>query len=159
MGGAVVDDPEHPGRAGVGLGAHHLVDQLSERTMPVVGAVRPSTRAARIVGGQMGQRAAAAVLELGPADPARRRRQVGMAPAQALQLSLLIGAAHVLVVAQRLSLPDPGVEVEHWPRGRPEFRGTSVAARCASGCDDLLLLNDGGDSSGDLGVERGTQSR
>jgi hypothetical protein len=31
-----------------------------------------------------------------------------------------------------------------------------VAARCASGCDDLIL-HGGGDSSGDFGVERGAQ--
>src|SRR4051812_28117664 len=41
--------------------------------------------------------------------------------------------------------------------GCPEFRGTSVAARCASGCDDLLILHGGGGSSGDFGVERGAQ--
>src|SRR3954451_20978429 len=28
-------------------------------------------------------------------------------------------------------------------RGCPEVRGTSVAARCASGCDDLLILHGG----------------
>src|SRR3954447_20986690 len=42
-------------------------------------------------------------------------------------------------------------------RGCPEFRGTSVAARCASGCDDLLIVHGGWDSSGDFGVERGAQ--
>src|SRR3954454_12138513 len=42
-------------------------------------------------------------------------------------------------------------------RGCPEVRGTSVAARCASGCDDLLILHGGCDSSGDLGVERDAQ--
>src|SRR3954468_1280439 len=36
-------------------------------------------------------------------------------------------------------------------RGCPDFRRTSVAARCASGCDDLLILHGGGDGSGDLG--------
>ncbi|CCG02442.1 Putative helicase (fragment) [Blastococcus saxobsidens DD2] len=44
-------------------------------------------------------------------------------------------------------------------RGCPEFRRTSVAARCASGCDDLLIMHGGCDSSGDLGVERGAQLR
>src|SRR3954453_10678482 len=51
----------------------------------------------------------------------------------------------------RPTLPRPG--------GCPDFRRTSVAARCASGCDDLLILHGGGDGSGDLGVERGAQLR
>src|SRR5438128_826503 len=41
--------------------------------------------------------------------------------------------------------------------GCPEFRGTSVAARCASGCDDLFILHGGCDGSGDFGVECGAQ--
>lgn len=44
-------------------------------------------------------------------------------------------------------------------RGCPEFRRTSVAARCESGCDDLLIMHGGCDSSGDLGVERGAEFR
>jgi hypothetical protein len=43
--------------------------------------------------------------------------------------------------------------------GCPEFRRTSVAAGCASGCDDLLILHDGCDGSGDFGVEGGAQFR
>ena len=39
-----------------------------------------------VVGGQVGQGAAAAVLELLPAVPAGCRRQVGMAPAEGLEL-------------------------------------------------------------------------
>src|SRR4051794_29522476 len=42
-------------------------------------------------------------------------------------------------------------------RGCPAFRGTSVAAHGASGCDDLLIVHGGADSSGDFGVERGAQ--
>ena len=41
--------------------------------------------------------------------------------------------------------------------GCPEFRRTSVAARCPSGCDDLLILHGGADSSGDL-VSSATRS-
>jgi hypothetical protein len=46
VGGAVVDDPEHSPRALIGLRGHHLLDQLPKGSMPVVGAVRPITRAA-----------------------------------------------------------------------------------------------------------------
>src|SRR5215217_670970 len=73
-------------------------------TMPVAGAVRPMG----VVGGQIGQGAAAAVLELLPTRAARRRWQVGVASGQGLQLGLLIGAEHVLVVTERLVYPAPG---------------------------------------------------
>ncbi|SDX96639.1 Uncharacterized membrane protein [Modestobacter sp. DSM 44400] len=49
------------------------------------------------------------------------------------------------------------VEALSQGRGCPEFRRTSVAVRCASGCDDLLILHGGADSSSDLGVERGAK--
>src|SRR4051794_41228884 len=67
--------PEHPGRAGVGLGAHHLLDQLGGRGD--AGGRRGAAEhpgGVRVVGGQIGQGAAAAVLELGPANAPRRRR-------------------------------------------------------------------------------------
>jgi hypothetical protein len=59
-----------------------------------------------VVGGQIGQGAATAVLELRPPQALGCRRQVGMAPGERLELGLLIGAEHVLVLAQRLVVPD-----------------------------------------------------
>jgi hypothetical protein len=42
-------------------------------------------------------------------------------------------------------------------RGCPEFRGTSVAARCASGCVHLIIVHDGSDRFGSLALERGAE--
>src|SRR3954453_1615619 len=103
-----------PGRTRVGLGAHHLLDQLGEGDD--AGARRGAADdvgALGVVGGQIGQGAAAAVFELGAPDAPGRRWQVPVAPGQRLQLGLLIGAEHVLVLTQGLAGPDPGVEVEH----------------------------------------------
>jgi hypothetical protein len=38
VGAAVVDDPEHSPRAGVGLAGHHLGNQAVNGSIPVVGA-------------------------------------------------------------------------------------------------------------------------
>src|SRR3954467_2156367 len=55
--------------------------------------------------------------------------------------------------------PRPSARCTSAGGGCPEFRRTSVAARCASGCDDFLIVHGGADSSGDFGVERGAQLR
>jgi hypothetical protein len=60
-------------------------------------------------------------------------------------------------LAMRIPFPSPLPQGAQAGRGYPEFRRTSVAARCASGCDDLVILHGGSDSFGDLGVERGAQ--
>jgi TIR domain len=60
VGGAVVHDPEHPGGRGVGLAGHDLFDQSHERLDASGGrAVAEHAGAAGVVGGQVGQRAAA----------------------------------------------------------------------------------------------------
>ena len=45
VGGAVVDDPEHPVGGGVGLLGHDLFDEPVNGSMPVVSSQRPNTRA------------------------------------------------------------------------------------------------------------------
>jgi hypothetical protein len=77
------------------------------------GAPAHHPAAVDVVGGEVGQRAASAVLELLPPDPARCQWQVRGATSQRLELRLLIGANHVLVVAQRLAVPQPVVQVQH----------------------------------------------
>jgi hypothetical protein len=70
--GAVVDDPEHPPRRGGGLARHHLLDQPPEGLDP--GPLVDPIEQACVVdvpGGQVGERAAAAVLELGQRGAAR----------------------------------------------------------------------------------------
>ena len=60
VGGAVVHDPEHPGGRGVGVAGHDLFDQSHERLDASRGrAVAEHAGAAGVVGGQVGQRAAA----------------------------------------------------------------------------------------------------
>jgi len=67
--------------------------------------------------GQVGQGAAAGVLELDPAGAFGSWWQVVMAAAQGLELGLLIGADHVvdhvLVGSQPSPLPAPVIQLEH----------------------------------------------
>jgi hypothetical protein len=65
-----------------------------------------------VVGGQVGEGAEAVVFALGPHRPARswREREVDAHPG--LDAGFLVGAEHVLVVAERLSFPFPLVEVQ-----------------------------------------------
>ena len=66
-----------------------------------------------VVGGEVGQGAAAAVLELHPAGASRRCGQAWVAAAQGLQLRLLVGTDHVVVGAERLTVPATVVQVQH----------------------------------------------
>ena len=63
--GSVVHDPEHPVRAGVRLGGHHLLGQPGERRDPG-GVLAPAgdLSAVDVPGGQVGQRAAAVIVVL-----------------------------------------------------------------------------------------------
>src|SRR4029453_9084055 len=77
VGGAVVDDPTTPGR-GVGLGGHDLGDQGHERLDAGGGrAAADHACPADVVGGQVGQRAAAVVVVVDPPAAGRARGRVG----------------------------------------------------------------------------------
>ena len=66
--------------------------------IPVVGSTPHQVSPVHVVGGQVGYGAVPFVLELVPPGSARSGRQPGMAAGQDLQLGLLVGAQHVLVV-------------------------------------------------------------
>ena len=65
-----------------------------------------------VVGGEVGQGAAAAVFELNPAGATRPGRQAPVAALEGLELGLLVGADDVLVVAELDALPAALVQVE-----------------------------------------------
>jgi hypothetical protein len=112
--GAVVDDPVDGAGRGVGLAAHHLGDEASERLDPgfLLDAVE-QVGVVDIPGGEVGERAVAAVVELEPGCASGSGRQRSVAAAEGLQLRLLIGADHVLVGSQSATLEAALVEVEH----------------------------------------------
>jgi hypothetical protein len=68
-----------------------------------------------VPGGQIGQRAAAPVLEFDPCRTARRGRNRLMTACQRLQLGLLVGADDVLAGMQPAALKAPRVEVQDAP--------------------------------------------
>ena len=65
-----------------------------------------------VVGGQVGQGAEAVVLALGPHRPPRPWREREVDAHAGLDAGLLIGAEHVVVLAERLPFPFPLVEVQ-----------------------------------------------
>jgi len=100
--------PEHPPRRGVGLAAHHLLDQRTERCDPGLGlhpAHQPGS--VHVVGAEVGQGAVAAVLELHTPCASVPGWLFGVASGQRLELGLLIGADHVLVGAELDPAPEP----------------------------------------------------
>jgi hypothetical protein len=113
VGGAVVDDPEHPAGRGVRFLRHDLVGQFGERGDPGgVGAEPDHVRLVDVVGGQVGKRAAALVFVVDAHGPGCARRQGGVAAAARLDAGLLIGGDHVLVAGERDAVPDPRVKVQ-----------------------------------------------
>jgi hypothetical protein len=122
VGGPVIDDPEHPVRAGIRLGGHHLFHQPGERRDPGAGlAPAGDPSAVHVPGGQVGQRAAAVVVVLDPHRAGFPWRQGGVAAAPGLDGGLFIGADHIVAGAQRPAVPGPGVQVQH--RGGPGREG------------------------------------
>ena len=100
--GAVVEDPEHSTRGGVGLGGHDLVDQ------PIEGvdaggllAAAEHLGAVHVPGGQVGQGAAAEVLRLDAHRLARCRGCGGVLADAGLDGGLLVGGDDVLIGPQR----------------------------------------------------------
>lgn len=79
MRGAVVDHPEHPVGAGVGLSGHDLLDQSPER-LDAGGGFQPADHlgAVHVVGGQIGQCPPALVLMLDSHHPGLAQWQCGL---------------------------------------------------------------------------------
>jgi len=112
--GPVVDDPEHPVGRGIGLLPHHFLHQAAEGLDP--GLLLDPAEEIGVVdvpGGEIGQGAAAAVLELAERWASGHWGKGRVAAAERLQLGLLVGRDHQLIRAQAPSLEAPGVEVEH----------------------------------------------
>src|SRR5262249_54712513 len=98
-------DPVHPPRRGGGLGGHDPGDEPAEWLDPgpwLAAAEDPG--AVDVPGGQVLQRAAAGVLELGARRAARRGGQRGMPADPGLDGGLLIRADHIVVLAEWLAL-------------------------------------------------------
>jgi len=97
-----------------GLLGHDLFDQRGERDNPG-GVLAPAVGlgAVHVVGGQVGDRAAAVVVVIHPHRAGLTRRQGGVAPTAGLDGRLLVGGDHIVVRAQRCPVPGRLVEVEH----------------------------------------------
>ena len=113
VGRAVVDDPEHSLRRGVWFGGHHLLDEFGEGHDPGLrGDPAQDAGVVDVVGGEVGEGSAAGVLELDAAGASGAGWPVGVAASQRLELGFFICADHVLVLAEIVAAPGPGVEVE-----------------------------------------------
>src|SRR5215207_7688127 len=116
MRGAVVHHPEDPIRRGVGLHAHHLLYQPTERLDAVLRLAAPEElRSMHVPGGQVGQRPFSFILVLHPHEPLLVGWQGGLAAMASLDRGLLVGRDHVLLGTERLTLPPALVEVQHPP--------------------------------------------
>lgn len=99
---------------GVGLLGHDVLDQRHEGLDPGRGrALSEDLGPADVVGGQVGQRAAAVVFVVDPHRASFARCQGRVASAAGLDGGLLVGGDHVLVWAQGRTFPDAGVEVQY----------------------------------------------
>ena len=81
--------------------------------MPVVCSQRPNLGAVHGVGGQVGDRAAAAVVVVDPHRAGLAGRQRGVAATPGLDGGLLVGGHHIIVAPQWFPVPHPVIEVEH----------------------------------------------
>src|SRR6185437_11472829 len=80
-------------------------------------AVADDLGAVDVVGGQVGQRAVAAVLAFDAyRSPAGPWRSAGMDAASGLYAGLLVRADHIVVVAERLPIEHTGIQVQHASR-------------------------------------------
>src|SRR4051812_30226022 len=81
-------------------------------SIPVLSSTRSNRLAWWTSQAAVGQRAAAAVLELDQRGAAWTGRHRFVATAERLELRLLVGADDVLVGSEPLAVEDPGVEVQ-----------------------------------------------
>jgi len=108
---AVVHDPEHASRRTVRFLIHDLIDQASECRLACVRFTAAEDLSAMdIPRGQILQRSAALVFVLDTGRLERTRRQRWMASTTDLDAGLLIGAEHVLIRPEWLTLPGAGVQ-------------------------------------------------
>ena len=126
VGGAVVDDPEHPPGAGVGLAAHHLGDQGGERLdTGSRGAVTDHPCLVDVVGREVGQGAVPAVLGFDQHRlPSRTGWAAGMDPLTGLHAGFLVGGDDVVIVSERFPFEGAGVQVQHSAGFEREVRVT-----------------------------------
>lgn len=109
---SVIHDPEDTPCATVRLDAHNLVDQTVKGSFAGLGlAASKNPPYAHVQGRQVLGGPAPHVLGL-YAGWLPGFRQLGwMSPAARLDTGLLICAEHVLVISERLAVPDPGIQV------------------------------------------------
>ena len=113
--GAVVDNPEHPLRGGIGLCGHHVGDEGVEGVVADLRHAVAEQAALGIVDverGQVGQRPAPPVLVFDQTGPSRTRRDERVATQQRLQLRLLVSRDHIVARVQPPTLPAALVEIE-----------------------------------------------
>ena len=124
--GAVVDDPEHPPRGGVGLFGHDLPDEPVERGDAALSLAAPDHLAAAYLPGvEVGERAHALVLVLDELAMATRTGGLALMDSPAgLDRGLRIRTDHHVAGLQQLSLEAALVEVEH-PAGLLEEVGVA----------------------------------
>src|SRR5215469_4047225 len=114
MRGAIVHDPEDPPGAPVRSLGHYLAHQTIERCDPGLGlAAAEESGVVNIEGREVGPRTDAAVFMLDPSGPCGLWRQGWMFADARLDTGLLVGADHELISFQALTLPVPGVEIQH----------------------------------------------
>lgn len=120
---AVVHDPEHAPRGVVRWLAHDLIDQaLERRDAGGRFAAAEHLGAMDVQGSQVRPSATACVLVLHAHRLARSGRQARMDAQPRLDAGLLVGRDDELVLAQRLPLPAPLVQVQDAPGLELELR-------------------------------------
>src|SRR5829696_4319514 len=110
----VVHDPKDALGGNVGLHAHDLFDQTTERLDPVFGlatAEEPATM--DIPGGQVHQRSSTLVLMLEAHYPSGSRQSGGVLAEARLDGGLLVSANDEVALTERFALKAPLIEVEH----------------------------------------------
>src|SRR5215210_4147928 len=116
MRGAIVYYPEHPIGGGVGLLSHHLIDQRTEGLDAALGLTAPEElRSMHVPGGQVSQRSFSFVLVFEPHEPFLLGWQGGLQAMASLDGGLLVGADHILLGTERLTLPSTLVEIQYPP--------------------------------------------
>src|SRR5271166_5836905 len=114
--GTVIHDPENPIGRTVGLTSHHLIDQAAERgDTGLRFASTKNSSAADIPGSEVLQSPTPPIFVLNAHWTARTSRQSRVTPDAGLDARLLVRADDVVPAAQRLTVPQAGVQVQDAP--------------------------------------------